>query len=231
MHLTGIFPAKAFSAAASCSSRSFRRAVGRPVRGQVPSTQAWAEVYIDVMVLDVISLVVEVVTALAALTLAFIGLRISAKPGIRVIVGQDRKPVVFVPGKEGTLSIYVELRGYFYGKPTATDLKLTVNVDTAWEITRLYWTAPGPTENKQVGHGKGLKSPPWWVFWRRWQSAGSSKYIVAEHLWLTRAERGETLEVTLVAPDEPGDYVGWVHGSAKEGDCGVHVFKLLCRNQ
>lgn len=183
------------------------------------------------LVLDIISLVVEVITASAALTLAFIGLRISAKPGIRVRVDQDGDPAVFAPGEEGVLSIYVELRGYFYGKPTATDLKLTVNVDGAWQFTRLYWTAPGPTESTQFGHGKGLKSPPWWAFWRRWQSAGSSKYLVAEDLWLTRAERGETLEATLVAPDEPGDYVGWIHGLAKEGDCGVHVFKLSCRNQ
>jgi hypothetical protein len=182
------------------------------------------------VLLDVISLVVQVVTAGAALALAFIGLRISAKPGIRVRVYRDGGPVVFAPGEEGVLSIYVELRGYFYGKPTATDLKLTFNVDDAWGITRLYWTAPGPTESHLVGHGKGLRPPPRWVFWRRWQSTGPSKYLVAERLWLTRAERGETLEASLVAPDEPGDYVGWVHGVAVEGDCGVHVFKLPCRN-
>ena len=114
------------------------------------------------LVLDVISLVVQVVTACAALTLAFIGLRISAKPGIRVRVDRDGNPAVFAPCEEGVLSTYVELRGYFYGKPTATDLKLTVNVDDAWNFTRLYWTAPGPTESRKVGHGKGLKSPPWW---------------------------------------------------------------------
>jgi hypothetical protein len=185
----------------------------------------------DVLVLDIILLVVQVVTASAALTLAFIGLRISAKPGIRVRVDRAGDPAVFAPGEKGALSIHVELRGYFYGKPTATDLKLTVNVDNAWEFTRLYWTAPGPTENKQVGYGKGLKSPPWWAFWCRWQSTGPSKYLVAEHLWLTRAERGEMLEATLVAPRQPGDYVGWVQGLAREGDCGVHVFKLSCQSQ
>ena len=181
------------------------------------------------LALDIITLVVQVVTAVAALALAFIGLRISAKPGIRVRVDRDGSPAVFAPGDEGVLSIYVELRGYFYGKPTATDLKLTVNVDDAWKFTRLYWTAPGPTETRQVGQGKGLKSPPRWVFWRRWQSTGASKYLVAERLWLTRAERGETLEATVVAPDQPGDYVGWIQGSAKEGDCGVRVFRLPCR--
>jgi hypothetical protein len=182
------------------------------------------------VLLDIISLVVQVVTAAAALVRAFIALRISAKPGIRVRVSRDGGPVAFAPGEEGVLSIYVELRGYFYGKPTATDLKLTVNVDNAWGATRLYWTAPGPTESNQVGHGKGLKPPPRWVFWCRWQNTGPSKYLVAERLWLTRAERGETLEATLVAPDEPGDYVGWVHGLATEGDCGVHVFRLPCRS-
>jgi len=186
----------------------------------------------NVSAFDIISLVVQFVTASAALTLAFVGLRITAKPGIRVRVDRDGDPVVvFAPSEEDVVSIDVELRGFFYGKPTATELKLTVNVEEAWCFKRLYWTAAGPSESTQVGHGKGLKSPPWWALRRRWQGTGPSNYLVAEHLWLTRYERGETLKATLRAPEKPGDYVGWVHGLAKEGDCGVHVFNLLCRNK
>jgi hypothetical protein len=182
--------------------------------------------------LDIISLVVQFVTASAALTLAFIGLHISAKPGIRVCVDRDGDPVVvFAPREEGVVSIYVELRGFFYGKPTATDLKLTVNVEEAWCFKRLYWTAPRPSESNEAAKGKGLKPSPWWTLRRRWQGAGTSNYLVAKDLWLTRYERGEKLKATLRAPDEPGDYVGWIHGLAKEGDCGVHVFSLLCRNK
>jgi hypothetical protein len=55
----------------------------------------------DVSAFDIISLVVQFVTASAALTLAFIGLRISAKPGIRVRVRRDGNRVVFAPGEEG----------------------------------------------------------------------------------------------------------------------------------
>jgi hypothetical protein len=181
---------------------------------------------------DIISLVVQFVTASAALTLAFVGLRISAKPGIRVCVRRDGDPlVVFAPREEDVVSIYVELRGFFYGKPTATELKLTVNVQKAWCFKRLYWTAPGPSETTQAAEGKGLKRSPWWTLRRKWPDTGTSKYLVAEHLWLTRYEKGETLKATLRAPEKPGDYVGWVHGLAKEGDCGVHVFNLLCRNK
>lgn len=186
----------------------------------------------DVSAFDIISLVVQFVTASAALTLAFIGLHISARPGIRVCVKRDGNPVVvFAPREEGVVSIEVELRGFFYGKPTATDLKLTVNVDEDWDFNRLYWSAPGPSESNGAAKGKGLKPSPWWVLRRRWQGKDSSKYLVAERLWLTRYERAETLEATLRAPEKPGDYVGWVHGLAKEGDCGVHVFNLLCRNR
>jgi hypothetical protein len=183
---------------------------------------------------DIVSLVVQFVTASAALTLAFVGLRISAKPGIRVSVKRDGDPVVvFAPREEDVVSIYVELRGFFYGKPTATELKMTVNVDEAWSFKRLSWTAPGPSERNEdeVGEGKGLKPSPWWALRRRWQGKDTSKYLVAEHLWLTRYEQGETLKATLRAPEKPGDYVGWVHGLAREGDCGVHVFNLLCRNK
>lgn len=183
------------------------------------------------MVLDVISLVVQFVTASAAITLAFIGLRITAKPGIRMRVHRGGEPPRFTPGEEGVLSIYVELRGFFYGKPTATDLKITVNVEEAWGFKRLYWTAPGPSERDQVAHGKGLKPAPWWALWRRRPSTGPSTFLVAEHLWLTRDEQGETLEATLRAPDQPGIYLGWIHASAREGDCGVHVFKLPVSNK
>lgn len=197
---------------------------------------------------DIISLVVQIVTAVAALTLAFIGLRISAKPGIRVyikrngdwvvkpdgdwVLQRDGGPVVFAPGEVGDLSIYVELRGFFYGKPTASDLKLTVNVQEAWDFKWLSWTAPGPFKSTQVGHGKGLKSPPWWAFrHRRQPSTGPSKYLVADRLWLTRDEWGEALTANLGAPSKPGDYIMWVHGLAREGDCGVHVFELQVRNK
>lgn len=185
-----------------------------------------------VLVLSIVSLVVQIATASAALVLAFIALRMTAKPGIRVRVHRDRGPAVFAPDKEGDLSIYVELRGIFYGKPAATDLKLTVNVGEEWGFTRLRWTAPGASESTQVGLGKGLKSPPWWALWRRGQNRGRpSKFLVAERLWLTGAERGETLEATLRAPGKPGRHVGWIHAIAKEGDCGVHEFKLRCRNK
>ena len=185
----------------------------------------------DVSTFDIVSLVVQFVTAFAALTLAFVGLRISAKPGIRVRVDRDGDPVVvFAPSEEAVVSIDVELRG-FYGKPTATELKLTVNVEEAWCFKRLYWTAAGESESTQAAKGKGLKPSPWWAIRRRWQGTGPSNYLVAEHLWLTRYEQREKLKATLRAPEKPGDYVGWVHGLAKEGDCGVHLFNLLCRNK
>lgn len=110
------------------------RCVDRPFAPSAPGS-VWrpqCELRYDFdVVFDVISLAVQVVTAAAALALAFIGLQLSAKPGIRVRIHRDGAPAVFAPGEEAVLSIYVELRRYFYGKPTATDLKLTFNVDGA----------------------------------------------------------------------------------------------------
>jgi hypothetical protein len=185
--------------------------------------------------LEITALVVQCVTAAAALTLAFVGLRINAKPGIRVRVTRDGGPVgdggpvVFGPAKEGVVSIYVELRGFFYGKPTASDMKLTLNVDESWILKRLCWNAPGQSESHDVAKGKGLKPGPWWRVWRSVPGTDPSNFLVAEHLWLTRDEKGEALEATLLAPDKPGHYFCWIHASAREGDCGVHVFDLLCQ--
>jgi hypothetical protein len=192
-------------------------------------------------ILDVTALVVQSLTAIAAVVLAYIGLRLTAKPGIRVHVGRDghpervrrrhRPPVVFAPREEAVLSISVELRGFFYGKPTATDMTITVNVDQAWSLKQLSWSAPGQSERheEEVAPGKGLKSGPWWAIWRSVPSTGPSKFLVADRLWLTRDEQAETLGAVLVAPDTPGTHVGWIHARAREGDCGVHVFRLECR--
>ena len=180
-------------------------------------------------VLDVIGLGVQFLTAIAAVLLAYLGLRITAKPGVRVHVDRDGDRAVFAPREEAVLSIYVELRGYFYGKPTASDTTITVNVEQSWGLRRLSWSAPGHFESHEVAHGKGLKSGPWWAFWRSVPSTGPSNFLVADRLWLTRDEQAETLKASLVAPDEPGRYVGWIHARAREGDCGVHVFTLECR--
>jgi hypothetical protein len=188
-----------------------------------------SEVLVVASVLDVIALVVQSLTAIAAVVLAYIALRITAKPVVRVDVDRDRGPAVFAPGEEAVLSIRVELRGFFYGKPTATDTKITVNVEQTWGLKRLTWNAPGPCESHQVAQGKGLRSSPWWSFRHRKPMTVPSNFLVADRLWLTRDERPETLHATLIAPDEPGEHVGWLHARANEGDCGVHVFRLECR--
>jgi hypothetical protein len=179
--------------------------------------------------LDVAGFVLQCVTAAAALTLAFIGLRLNAKPAIRVQVDRDGKEPLFATSDQADLSIHVELRGHFYGKPTASDTKITVNVEQSWGLERLRWNSPGKSESQDVARGKGLRSRPRWVFWRRVPTTGPSNFVAAEHLWITRDEHPETLTATLISPDQPGDYLGWIHASAKEGDCGVHVFTLRCR--
>jgi hypothetical protein len=183
---------------------------------------------LNVSVWDIISTIVQSVTAIAALLLAFVALRLNAKPGIRVHVTRNGGPVTFAPGEEGVLSIYVELRGFFYGKPTATEMQLTVNVADNWGLRHLSWNAPGESETDQVGRGKGLRAGPRWIFWRRLPGTGPSNFLVARHLWLTRYERGETVYATVIAPEKPGPYLGWIHALANEGDCGVHMFGLRC---
>lgn len=188
-----------------------------------------SEVLVAASALDVIALVVQSLTAIAAVVLAYIALRITAKPGIRVDVDRDGGPAVFAPGEEAVLSIHVELRGFFYGKPTATDTKITVNVEQTWGLKRLSWNAPGQSESHDLAQGKGLRASPWWSFFHKVPKTGSSNFLVAERLWLTRDEQAETLKATLIAPNKPGQHKGWLHAMANEGDCGVHVFSLECR--
>lgn len=179
--------------------------------------------------LDVTALAVQSLTAIAAVVLAYVALRITAKPGVRVNVDRDGGPAVFTPGEEAALTIRVELRGFFYGKPTATNTKITVNVEQSWGLERLSWTAPGRCESQEVAHGKGLRASPWWSLRHKVPRTGPSDFLVADRLWLTRNEQPETLYATVIAPDRPGRHFGWVHARADEGDCGVHVFALECR--
>jgi hypothetical protein len=185
-------------------------------------------VLLGASLLEVIGLVVLPVAGLA---LALIGLLMNAKPkpGVRVRVDRDGSdPPIFGPGEEGDLSIYVELRPSFIGKPTAADTTITVNVEQSWALKRLTWSAPGKSESHEVAVGKGLKPRPWWAFRQRMPNTGPSYFLVAEHLWLIRDEPGERLKATLIASDKPGHYAGWIHASAEEGYLGVHVFSLQC---
>lgn len=108
-------------------------------------------------------------------------------------------------------------------------MKITFNVPQSWGLERLS-SSTGQPKSQELGNGKGLKSRPWWARFRRVRSTSPSSYLVAERLWLTPAEHGETLEAALRAPAEPGLYLGWIHASADEGDCGVHTFRLQCRS-
>jgi hypothetical protein len=182
--------------------------------------------------LDTVGLVVQSVTAVAAVTLAFIALRLNARPGIRVRfyrVRDHEEPVfedeiLFDAGQPGQLGIYLELRGFFYGKPTATKMKLTVNIEEPFALERLYWNAPGHGLAEQVMEGKGLRSPT-----RDRARPRKCHFLAARGIWLTPEENGETVKVDLRAPAAPGTEArGWVHARAKEGDCGVHQFKLRC---
>jgi hypothetical protein len=193
-----------------------------------------SDVFLVASALDVIGLVVQSLTAIAAVALAYIALRIAAKPGIRVDVDRDGGPCIFTPGEAAVLSIHVDLRGYFYGKPTASDTKITVNVEQPWGLKLLSWSAPGESEtgqseNRGVARGKGLRSSPWWHFWDKVPTTKPSNFLVADRLWLTRDEKRETLYATVVAPDSLCRQVGWIHATAREGDCGVHTFSLECR--
>lgn len=182
-------------------------------------------------VLEVLSLFVQLTTACAALSLAFIGLRLNARPGVRVAAHRDGTPIVFAPGEEGTLSIELELRGFFYGKPAATNMIIHVNVDDAWTPLQLSYGSPtqyrSDPDPPRVGAGLN-RTPPLWAPWRSPERTSASKFLVAKGVWLVRDKSPERLDLTVRAPEHPGLYLGWIHAEASEGDCGVHVFQMNC---
>lgn len=144
------------------------------------------------------SLFMSTVTASAALYLAIVALRHSARPRcrVRLLGGGDR----LVAGEPFSMSFEVENVGHWFGAPPATDIKLFPNYPPGFTLLRARSGSALQYAETQVEAGKDRQT-----------------YIKIKHIMLPRKGSREAFTIEGRAPEKEGDYVIRVDGISAEG--------------
>jgi hypothetical protein len=148
-------------------------------------------------------------------------LQIIAPPKIKILIKNNR---IFYSGEEVKLTYQLQnvgsylfglpLSSLLYGKTAATNVLLFVNFDSSFELL-------------EIRYGSNLEKLDTNVF----SGKKNSKYMMAKRIHLTYSEPGEDIEIKVKMPDTKGNYFSWIAVFSKEGDCGVHKFKIIVKNR
>jgi hypothetical protein len=151
------------------------------------------------LMVSIASLIVAIITFLLATWIAFLGLRATAKPAIDFVLSPDPIRHRFTASEMVTIRIEVTNRGHWYAKPSATDMRVYVNVDPAIKplILRSGWGREYVYDEVKTGKGGSL-------------------VIRAKGLHVIYGEPPELIEVELQMPNEPGSYKGWISSFTRE---------------
>lgn len=158
-----------------------------------------------------LTLVVTVVTAVAALWLSYLGIRFTAPPKLAISYKGEELTgrTLYLPGEEVELAFLVENRGRWLVKPAARDVKVYVNLDSSFEPRRLRFGSVLERSTEEIRRG-----------------VRNSKYLVAHGIQLAYGEPGEEVVARVVMPKESGEYDVWLSAFERDSGQGVHSFKI-----
>jgi hypothetical protein len=160
--------------------------------------------------ISVFTLVVSTASSIFLGCLAFLTLKFTAQPKLKIrIVSESSRPVesVFACGERVVLHFNISNMGRWYAKPVATHIRLYFNFDPQCEPIEIrYGSTLEKSENKV-----------------RWGKA-YSRYLKISGIHLSYGEVGEETELVVKMPTRPGNYKCWVSAFCDQGGCGVHHF-------
>ena len=157
------------------------------------------------------SLAFTVVTTLSMLWLAYLGLKLAAKPKIRITPQVQRSAADYSlrAGQEALFVFHLKNVGVFYARPAAIGCVLHFNFGTAFEVKSAKYGAALEKTTSQVAVGKD-----------------GCKYVTADGICLYYEDPGEDVELAVVAPRDTGLYKVWVTARCEAGGLGVHKFDV-----
>jgi hypothetical protein len=171
-------------------------------------------------VIELVSLVVTVVIAVATSYLAYSALVFTAKPKLELTV--EPSGVVYEPGQTATVDLWLTNVGHWYAKPAAVEYMASVNLDE--ECTPLRATLGLECEDDHYHVGKDVRSGKGRVAGRR------SRYFEVRGINSWYGENPERIRLDVEMPAVPGVYEGWLVLSTRSGDdYGLHPFRLEVR--
>lgn len=144
------------------------------------------------------SLLAELTTALAALYIAVLALRSSAKPALLITHRSSGRELP--AARRAYIVFTIRNRGHWFGAPPANDVDVYLNFAPPAEIECVRFGSALEREAHEPRVGKGLL-----------------RYIKAGNIRLVGRGRPEHLVAWLITPEQPGDYTGEVTAISAEG--------------
>lgn len=160
--------------------------------------------------IPVYSLVVSTASSIFLGYLAFLTLKFTAQPRLKIrILSESTRPVetVFACGERVVLHFNISNVGRWYAKPVATHIRLYFNFDPQCEPIEIRYGSTLEKTESNVRWGKAY-----------------SRYLKISGIHLSYGEFGEETEVVVKMPAKPGSYKCWVSAFCDQGGCGVHRF-------
>jgi hypothetical protein len=148
-----------------------------------------------------------VVAAIFIGYMTFLMLQFTARPRLTITLLGDK--MAFSPGSVERLRFVAQCAGYWYARPAATNIRLYVNFDPAFEPIRIRFGSTQEKVEQDVRRGKG-----------------QSKYLKASGIHLSQEEPGEEIETEVKMPTQKGRYRCWISAYSDQGYCGIHSFVL-----
>ena len=163
------------------------------------------------MSLELSNFLVAVINMVASVYVAFLALRFTARPRIRISFSRDteRHLSTFAPGERVELMFTLTNIGHWFAHPAALSNTLYLNFDTAFEPIEARYGSALEFSTNEVRRGKN-----------------NCKYLKVSGIHLFYGEPGELVVITTTMPAAPGTYEFWVASMSSGGDHGVQRFHL-----
>lgn len=156
-----------------------------------------------------LSLVFTVITTLCALFIAFLALRHTARPAIRVRMLSDG---VLNCGEETVVVFEFWNEGHWFGSPTAVNVTAFFNFAPAFELLEINYGSAQEFTLTKVRIG-----------------VGGMKFLKAKRLKLSHGEDGERVHVRAITPAAAGEYLIRVSAYSENDADLVAEFNVSCR--
>lgn len=162
--------------------------------------------------IDIISLFLDFISFIFLGIIAFLTLRFTAKPKLKIFLDGFEKiqgQYWFPSDKIASHIFCLKNVGHLYAKPAIINLTLYINYEPAFELIGVKYGSILELENSEVRRGKN-----------------NSKYLSVTGIKLYHKEPSEKVIVNVKMPKQSGIYICWISARMNEYDLGVHNFKI-----
>jgi len=150
------------------------------------------------------------ITTFCALYLAYVALKHSATPNIKIKMLNDN---IFICKQRAFFVFECTNIGYWYAKPTAINVTVFCNFAPDFELLELRYGSNLSYVDADAKIG-----------------VGKMRYLKAKGLKLTHGEEGEAIQVKVITPKDEGDYKVRLTAYSDNGVSYKQDFLITCKN-